>query len=180
MYSFAMVDDGSEREWRAQSGALTVRQVAEHLNVNERTVDRAAEGIGDQRPGKGGAMRTMPPEATRRVTNDADEAKAHGASPSRIVTIGRATLVNDDCLSWMRERAPNSIHAVVTDPPYGLREFNEVEKAKRRAGRGGVWRIPPELDGCKRMPVPRFTTLTAKEQQGMREFFAEWARLVLR
>jgi len=80
----------------------------------------------------------------------------------------------------MREREPNSIHAVVTDPPYGLREFNEVEKAKLRAGRGGVWRIPPEFDGCKRMPLPRFTTLTVKEQRAMSDFFAEWARLVLR
>ncbi len=96
------------------------------------------------------------------------------------IAIGRATLVNSDCLEWLRERSPNSIHAVVTDPPYGLREFNEVEKAKLRAGRGGVWRIPPEFDGCKRMPLPRFTTLTAKEQLAMREFFAEWARLVLR
>jgi site-specific DNA-methyltransferase (adenine-specific) len=30
------------------------------------------------------------------------------------------------------------------------------------------------------MPLPRFTTLTAKEQDEMREFFAEWARLVYR
>lgn len=89
-------------------------------------------------------------------------------------------MVNVDCLHWMRERASNSIHAVVTDPPYGLREFSEVEKEKLRSGRGGVWRIPPEFDGCKRMPLPRFTTLTAKEQQAMRDFFAEWARLVLR
>jgi site-specific DNA-methyltransferase (adenine-specific) len=93
---------------------------------------------------------------------------------------GRATLVNGDCLRWMRDRAPNSIHAVVTDPPYGLREFSEIEKVKLRTGRGGVWRIPPEFDGCKRMPLPRFTTLTAKEQLVMRDFFAEWARHVLR
>ena len=96
------------------------------------------------------------------------------------VTIGKAMLVNTDCLAWMRERPPCSVHAVVTDPPYGLREFNELEKAKLRSGRGGVWRIPPEFDGCKRMPLPRFTTLTAKEQLAMKEFFAEWARLVLR
>lgn len=91
----------------------------------------------------------------------------------RTKLIGRGLLVNTDCLEWMRERSPNSIHAVVTDPPYGLREFNEVEKAKLRAGRGGVWRIPPEFDGCKRMPLPRFTTLTAKEQQAMKDFFTE-------
>lgn len=94
--------------------------------------------------------------------------------------IGRSTLVNADCIEWLRERAPNSIHAVVTDPPYGLREYNETEKAKLRTGKGGVWRIPPTFDGCRRMPLPRFTTLTKKEQLAMRDFFAEWASLLLR
>jgi DNA modification methylase len=94
--------------------------------------------------------------------------------------IGRATLINTDCLRWLGAQPANSVHAVVTDPPYGLREFNETEKEKLRSGRGGVWRIPPEFDGCKRMPLPRFTTLTAKEQLAMRQFFAEWSRLILR
>lgn len=94
--------------------------------------------------------------------------------------VGSATVVNTDCLEWLENRPPNTIHAVVTDPPYGLREFNEVEKAKLRAGKGGVWRIPPEFDGCKRMPLPRFTTLTPKEQAAMRAFFVKWARLVLK
>ncbi|MBK7828314.1 MAG: site-specific DNA-methyltransferase [Nannocystis sp.] len=99
---------------------------------------------------------------------------------AQALSVGRATLVHADCLEWLRERAANSIHAVVTDPPYGLREFNAVEQAKLRAGRGGVWRIPPALDGCKRMPLPRFTTLSGPEQLAMRGFFAEWARLILR
>lgn len=95
-------------------------------------------------------------------------------------TIGRATLVHADCREWLAGRAADSVHAVVTDPPYGLREYNEQEKAKLRAGKGGVWRIPPALDGCKRMPVPRFTTLTPGEQEAMAAFFLEWARLVMR
>ena len=53
--------------------------------------------------------------------------------PPPPVTLGGATLHNVDCLAWMRARAPSSIHAVVTDPPYGMREFNEVQKAKLRA-----------------------------------------------
>src|SRR5262245_51155903 len=52
-----------------------------------------------------------------------------------------------DCLAWMAIREPNSIHAIVTDPPYGLREYTEPEKEKLRRGRGGVWRIPPSFDG---------------------------------
>lgn len=98
--------------------------------------------------------------------------------PSQEVHLGRALLVHDDCLAWLEDREQDSVHAVVTDPPYGLREYNEVQKAKLRAGRGGVWRIPPELDGCKRMPLPRFTTLSPKDQRDMQGFFAGWAALI--
>lgn len=101
-----------------------------------------------------------------------------GASTTR--TVGRATLVLGDCLAWLEQRRPGSVHAVVTDPPYGLREYNAHEQAKLRAGKGGVWRIPPALDGCKRMPVPRFTTLSASEQAAMSAFFTRWAALLLR
>jgi len=121
----------------------------------------------------------MTTESGETIMSKKDAAAREAIAPPTN-SVGRATLVNTDCLVWMREREPNSIRAVVTDPPYGLREFNEVEKAKLRAGRGGVWRIPPEFDGCKRMPLPRFTTLTAKEQLAMKQFFAEWARQVLR
>jgi DNA modification methylase len=107
-------------------------------------------------------------------------AMAEGSARSAVTTIGRATLVHADCLAWLAERAENSVHAVVTDPPYGLREYNATEQAKLRAGKGGVWRIPPALDGCKRMPVPRFTTLTPAEQRAMQEFFADWAERVMR
>ncbi len=103
-----------------------------------------------------------------------------GRDAGRVVSIGRATVVRADCIQWMSEREPQSIHAVVTDPPYGLREYNETEKAKLRAGRGGVWRIPPELGGHKRMPLPRFTTLTKCEQEEMEEFFHRWALGLMR
>ncbi len=93
---------------------------------------------------------------------------------------GRATLYRTDCLLWLRERASCSVHAVVTDPPYGLREYSRVQTQKLRAGRGGVWRIPPTLDGYRRMPLPRFTTLSPKEQDDLRRFFAEWAKHVER
>jgi len=110
----------------------------------------------------------------------AESSTAGRRGKQREERVGKATVVNADCIEWLRERAPNSIHAVVTDPPYGLREYNEIEKAKLRAGKGGVWRIPPTFDGCRRMPLPRFTTLTKKEQLAMREFFAEWATLLRR
>src|SRR5437870_5199597 len=65
-----------------------------------------------------------------------------------------------DAFAWLDQAPANSIHAVVTDPPYGLVEYSERELAKRRKGRGGVWRIPPAFDGVQRSPLPRFTVLS--------------------
>ena len=60
---------------------------------------------------------------------------------------GDSRLYNDDCFNWIRKCAPRSIHAVVTDPPYGLVEYSAIQQEKLRARRGGVWRIPPSFDG---------------------------------
>jgi site-specific DNA-methyltransferase (adenine-specific) len=112
----------------------------------------------------------------------------YGAVPLRTVpysvqpapSVTRYELVNADCLAWMRSREANSIHAVVTDPPYGLKEFAEEEKTKLRSGNGGIWRIPPKLDGYERSPLPRFTVLDEKDKQNLQRFFVEWAALAHR
>ena len=93
---------------------------------------------------------------------------------------GAASLVHADCFDWLRARAEKSVHAIVTDPPYGLVEYNEIEQAKLRKGKGGVWRIPPSFDGAKRSPLPRFTVLTPRDIVAIEEFFSQWARLALR
>ncbi len=85
-----------------------------------------------------------------------------------------------DCVEWMQRREPNSIHAIVTDPPYGLKEFTEVEKTKLRAGRGGVWRNPPAFDGSNRAPVPRFTILSDEDREMLRAFTARFAAAAFR
>ncbi len=85
-----------------------------------------------------------------------------------------------DCLEWMTARPANTIHAIVTDPPYGLKEYTHKEKEKLRKGRGGVWRIPPSFDGCTRSPLPRFTVLSDEERANLRHFFANFARHALR
>ena len=69
---------------------------------------------------------------------------------------------------------------MVTDPPYGLVEYSPLEQRKLREGRGGVWRLPPSFDGCRRSPLPRFTTLTAADLQVMEDFFEDWGRALLR
>ena len=80
----------------------------------------------------------------------------------------------------MNHRPANSVHAIVTDPPYGLKEYSKVEKEKLRKGRGGVWRIPPSFDGCTRSPLPRFTVLSEEERQDLREFFSKFAKRAAR
>lgn len=89
-------------------------------------------------------------------------------------------LILDDCFSWLARREPHSIHAVVTDPPYGLKEYSPSEQKKLRRGRGGVWRLPPSFDGCQRSPLPRFTILNRADQNAIRQFFTEWAQLIFR
>lgn len=89
-------------------------------------------------------------------------------------------LVHGDCFEWMECRQANSIHAIVTDPPYGLKEYTTKEKSKLRKGRGGVWRIPPSIGGCVRRPVPRFTVLSNEEKQQLAEFFEKWGSRALR
>ncbi len=84
--------------------------------------------------------------------------------------------VQGDCFEWLDQRSPNSIHAIVTDPPYGLKEYSTSEKAKLRNGNGGVWRIPPKLNGYERQPLPRFTVLTPEDRADLREFFLQWAK----
>ncbi|MBA9901710.1 DNA-methyltransferase [Burkholderia cepacia] len=93
---------------------------------------------------------------------------------------GRASLYHADCFEWLRAQPSNSIHAVVTDPPYGLVEYTSKEQDKLRSGRGGIWRIPPSFDGHQRSPLPRFTVLTDDDRAAMRIFFRDFARMLAR
>lgn len=89
-------------------------------------------------------------------------------------------LVQADCFQWLDERQSKSIHAIVTDPPYGLKEYTATEKSKLRNRNGGVWRIPPKLDGYERQPLPRFTVLSQDERAELKRFFFEWAQKAYR
>jgi site-specific DNA-methyltransferase (adenine-specific) len=86
-------------------------------------------------------------------------------------------IVHADCFEWMSRLEANSIHAIVTDPPYGVKEYDFDQIAKRSNGNGGIWRIPPSFDGSNRAPLPRFTALTAKERETLRCFFLAWGKL---
>lgn len=92
----------------------------------------------------------------------------------------KSQIYNADCFEWLAQREPCSIHAVVTDPPYGLVEYTEKEQTKLRNGRGGVWRIPPSFDGHKRAPLPRFTVLDEEDRHDLYDFFKHFAASLAR
>jgi len=93
--------------------------------------------------------------------------------------IGRSRIMHADCFEWLSRIPENSIHAIVTDPPYGVKEYEFDQIEKRSNGNGGIWRIPPSFDGSTRAPLPRFTALDRKERDSLRRFFVEWARVVV-
>jgi DNA modification methylase len=100
------------------------------------------------------------------------QVRTHGEQ-SREHLSAIATLIKADALAWVRDLPSCCIHAVVTDPPYGLIEYAARDHRKLRSGRGGVWRIPPAFDGVRRRPLPRFTVLSQPELQQLTEFFCE-------
>lgn len=102
--------------------------------------------------------------------------KGNRSHPTK--SYGPATLVHADCLDWLRHRRRSSIHAVVTDPPYGLVEYSAKDQTKLRAGKGGIWRLPPGFDGARRSPLPRFTILSERERSDLAEFSSQWAQLL--
>jgi site-specific DNA-methyltransferase (adenine-specific) len=93
---------------------------------------------------------------------------------------GDSVVINCSCFEWALRVPPNSIHAIVTDPPYGLKEFDLDELEKRKNGHGGIWRIPPSFDGHTRSPLPRFTALNKSEREVLSFFFENWSRTMLR
>jgi site-specific DNA-methyltransferase (adenine-specific) len=100
--------------------------------------------------------------------------------PGRSFEFGKQRLFEVDCLHWLSAAEPDSIHAVVTDPPYGLVEFLPEQQEKLRAGRGGVWRIPPSFDGAHRRALPRFTVLSSEQRNAIFEFFIEFGTALIR
>jgi site-specific DNA-methyltransferase (adenine-specific) len=92
----------------------------------------------------------------------------------------QSMLVMADSLQWLSQAPECSIHAIVTDPPYGLLEYEDKDHEKLRLGKGGVWRIPPTLDGVQRAPLPRFSVLSAKDREKLTTFFSAFAYHAMR
>src|SRR2546428_12480078 len=89
-------------------------------------------------------------------------------------------LYNTDAFEWLARRGSRSIHAVVTDPPFGLVEYEPAQLRKMRNGAGGIWRLPRNYDGQKRRPAPRFTVLTSGDYAKIAAFHKRLSNLLLR
>ncbi len=89
-------------------------------------------------------------------------------------------LYNSDAFDWLESQEANILHAIVTDPPYGLQEYTSKELSKMRKGKGGVWRIPPSFDGAKRRPQPRFTILNNDELNDIKNWFEKFGNATFR
>jgi DNA modification methylase len=98
---------------------------------------------------------------------------------ARSYSFGRSRLFETDCITWLQKQPENSVHAVVTDPPYGLIEYSSVQQEKLRIRKGGIWRIPPSFDGAKRSPLPRFTVLSTDDLEELARFFFDWSRALV-
>jgi len=145
----------------AKLGSVSASSVRSYLRLNTGTLF--------ERPARGryrlSGVRERPTEYT--------------AAPPAF-THKQASLYRADCFDWLAEREPDSIHSVVTDPPYGVMEYSEKEIAKLRSGKGGVWRIPPSFDGHRRSPAPRFTVLGGDDLQALHVFFRRLGALLRR
>src|SRR5690348_13721270 len=144
-------------------GATSPSSVRSYLNLNVgKTFERTGRG------------------RYRLKANGHDFAYTRGLDLDPIATVGKAKLYQADCFDWLASEPPSSIHACVTDPPYGLIEYTESEQRKLRAGKGGVWRIPPSFDGHQRAPLPRFTVLDDDDRIQLYAFFKKFATLLNR
>lgn len=129
-----------------------------------RTEERKAQNGHTREPAWRVALADKNEEHWRELRERGDQIRFHLSAS--------VTYVHDDAVHWLSDLPPCSIHAIVTDPPYGLVEYEEKELAKRKAGTGGIWRIPPSFDGAKRAPLPRFTVLTLKDIDQLHGFFS--------
>jgi len=119
----------------------------------------------------------MPRIAAGKKRIRGDEPLLFGVDRAR--TLGPYEILCTDSFEWLASGKRRSVHAVVTDPPYGLVEYSPGELRKLKNGRGGVWRIPPSFDGCSRRPLPRFTVLDRGDRARLRTFFSRFAELLL-
>ena len=95
------------------------------------------------------------------------------------VSFRQSWIAHADCLEWLSRVPENSLHAIVTDPPYGVKEYDLSNWKNGPTETEGSGAFRPGSNGHVRA-APRFTALAASERERMRQFFTDWSRLVVR
>lgn len=75
-------------------------------------------------------------------------------------------VIHADCFDWFKRIPENSLHAIVTDPPYGVKEYELGQLEKRNNGSG----------------VHHFHASRRCQKKNWRlcaRFFTEWAHLAV-
>jgi len=85
-----------------------------------------------------------------------------------------------DCFEWLAGLPENTLHAVVTDPPYGVKEYDPDQFGEAANGRAVSGAFPPSFDGHTRAPLPRFPRLNGKERERSPSVLFGWGQLVCR
>ena len=67
---------------------------------------------------------------------------------------GLYTVLQEDAFAWLAKAEPCSIHAVVTDPPYGLLEYTAEQLEKRKNGHGAFPRPSTVASGARCLASP--------------------------
>jgi DNA modification methylase len=148
---------------------------AEYSKIRDKMEPRASLWVREARESRAGWLERLG-DREQRAWEDIREL---GGQPRHHLS-DRATYVLAEATQWLAELPPASIHAILTDPPYGILEYEKKDHNKLRSGRGGVWRIPPSFDGAKRKPLPRFTVLSSEDDTKLYDFFNAVAYGVMR
>ena len=77
------------------------------------------------------------PPSSPRMHDTSHNSEPVPAAQQPCLAVGGAQLWLADCVDWLASAEPCSFHGVVTDPPYGLAEFDAAQIGKMRAGSGG-------------------------------------------
>lgn len=94
--------------------------------------------------------------------------------------MSRFTVHHADCFDWLKRQPVNSIQAVCTDPPFGIKEFSPKEVDKLRgSSEVGMWRNPPSIGGNTRNPLPRFTVLSEGDREHVHSYYKEFGDLLI-
>lgn len=86
-------------------------------------------------------------------------------------------IVFGNTFDLLKELPEGSVDSIVTDPPYGVKEYTPEELQRKDSGGTGIWRLPPAYDGHVRSPLPRFTALNEKERQDVYSYFYDFGVL---